>query len=50
MRLAVRLFSLILDDESGPPLAGNILIIAWCVQEGKEEIRDELEVLGYKRR
>ena len=49
-RLAARSFLLILDDEGGPPLGGNeILTIAWNVWEGKREIRDGLEVLGYKR-
>ena len=42
---------LILADESGPPLGGReILTIAWSVREGMKEIRDGLEVLGYKRR
>ena len=50
-RLAARLFLLILDDESGPPLGGNeILTITWSVLEGRKEIQDGLEVLGYKRR
>ena len=45
-----RSFLLILDDEGGPPLGGNkILAIAWSVQEGRKEIQDGLEVLGYKR-
>ena len=49
-RLAARSFLLILDDEGGPPLGRNkILTIAWSVWEGRKEIQEGLEVLGYKR-
>ena len=50
-QLTAHSFLLILDDEGGPPLGGNeILTIAWSVREGRKEIREGLEVLGYKRR